>query len=188
MARRIPRVADGVLHARDPPGAPEIAVDSPAWAAWLEDRATHSFSFESPSGTFTARKERRSGGDEEYWSAYRKRDGKLRKAYLGKTEKLTLDRLDEAAAALSGHVEKDTASPSPDATSYDGASERADAAATESPTTVDDHLWERPRKQDYDVDSRQTAMTPSASEGEGAAASPSTARGARRPRAVGNTG
>ncbi len=188
MARRIPHVADGVLYAQSQPGAPEIMVDSPAWAAWLEDMATHSFSFEGPGGTFTARKERRAGGDEEYWSAYRKRGGKLRKVYLGKAKKLTLARLDEAAAALSGHVEKATASPSPDATSYDGASERADAAATESPTTVDDHTWERPRKQDYDVDSRQIAVIPPGSEGEGVSTSPSTARGARRLRAVGSAG
>src|SRR5215212_6172924 len=187
MARRIPHVADGVLHAHEPPGAPEIAVDSPAWAAWLEDRATHSFSFEGPSGTFTARKERRAGGDAEYWSAYRKRGGKLRKVYLGKTEKLTLVRLDEAATARSGHGGKATADLSPDTISDDGRSERAGSAATKVPTTVDEHVWERPREQDYDVDSRQIAMTLSASEGE-AAASPSTARGARRPRAVGNTG
>ncbi|HZF59703.1 MAG TPA: hypothetical protein VEZ19_14670, partial [Rubrobacter sp.] len=108
--------------------------------------ATHSFSFEGPGGTFTARKERRSGSNEEYWSAYRKRGGKLRKVYLGKAEKLTLARLDEAAAALSGHVEKDTASPSPDATSYDGASERADAAVTKGPATVDDRMVERERQ------------------------------------------
>src|SRR3712207_6569691 len=98
MVWRIPRVVDGVLYARRPPGAPEIAVDSPAWAAWLEDHAARSFSFNGPTGTFTARKERRSGSNEEYWTAYRKRSGKLRKVYLGKAQKLTLARLDDAAA------------------------------------------------------------------------------------------
>ena len=116
MARRIPHVVDGVLHAQEPPGAPRIAVDSPAWEAWLEDRATHSFSFEGPAGTFTARKERRSGGDEEYWTAYRKRGGKLRKVYIGKAEKLTLARLEDTAAALTGHGETATASIPPDET------------------------------------------------------------------------
>src|SRR5215216_5787517 len=143
MARRIPHVADGVLYAQGPPGVPDIAVDSPAWAAWLEDRATHSFSFEGPSGTFTARKEHRSGSSEEYWSAYRKQGGKLRKVYLGKTEKLTLVRLD--------------------------------AAAAKDPTTSNDHVWERPRKQAYDVDSRQLALTPPGSEGEAVSTSLSTA-------------
>jgi hypothetical protein len=57
MARRIPLVAAGVLYVLEPPGAPEIAVDSPAWAAWLRDPATRSFSFRGSSGAFTARKE-----------------------------------------------------------------------------------------------------------------------------------
>src|SRR5215218_9719219 len=166
MTRRIPHVADGVLYAQEQSGAPMIMVDSSAWAEWLDYIATHSFSFEGPSGTFTARKERRSGSDEEYWSAYRKRDGKLRKVYLGKAKKLTLVRLDEAAAALSRHGDKATASQSPDATSDDGASERAHAAATKDPTTSNDHVWERPHKQDYNADSRQAAMTPLGSEGE----------------------
>src|SRR5215217_4768349 len=99
MARRIPLVAAGVLHVLEPPGGPEIAVDSPGWAAWLRDPATRSFSFRGSSGAFTARKEGRSGG-EEYWSAYRKLGGKLRKVYLGKAERLTLARLEDAATVL----------------------------------------------------------------------------------------
>jgi len=149
MARRIPYVADGVLHAEDPSGTPEIAVDSAAWAAWLEDRATHSFSFQSPAGTFTARKERRSGGDEGYWSAYRKRGGKLRKVYLGKAERLTLARLEDAAAALTGHGDKATkitASLPPDVTSGGGGSRGADAAATDELTTADDRMVKRERQ------------------------------------------
>ena len=138
MARRIPRVADGVLYDQGPPGASQIAVDSPVWTAWLEDRATHSFSFEGPSGTFTARKEHRSGSNEEYWSAYRKRGGKLRKVYLGKAEKLTLVRLDEAATRLSGYGEKATASLPADATARDGrSSKHADALAMlEEPSEI----------------------------------------------------
>src|SRR5215210_184929 len=145
MVRRIPHVADGVLHAQGPPGASEIAVDSPAWAAWLEDRAARSFSFEGPSGTFTARKERRSGSNEGYWSAYRKRGGKLRKVYLGKAENLTLARLDAAAARLTGHGDETTASPPLDAIAGDGGSRRA--AATEGPAvTAGDRVRERPRR------------------------------------------
>src|SRR5215218_10698399 len=146
MTRRIPYVADGVIHAQGPPGASEIAVDSPAWAAWLEDRATRSFSFEGPGGTFTARKERRSGSDEEYWSAYRKRGGKLRKVYLGKAEKLTLARLEKAATELTGHGEKATASLPADATAGEGGPSRR-AAATEGPAvTAGDQVRERPRR------------------------------------------
>src|SRR5215216_5429344 len=133
MTRRIPYVADGVIHAQGPPGASEIAVDSPAWAAWLEDRATRSFSFEGPSGTFTARKERRSGSNEEYWSAYRKRGGKLRKVYLGKAEKVTLARLEDAATKLAGRGEGEVT------TADDAGPTRADGAGREVLTRSDDH-------------------------------------------------
>src|SRR5215216_4805981 len=147
MAQRIPHVADGVLYVQGPPGALKIAVDSSVWTAWLEDRATHSFSFEGPSGTFTARKERRSGSNEEYWSAYRKQGGKLRKVYLGKAEKLTLARLEEAATRLTGHREKATASLPADVTAGDGGpSGRAGVAATEDPTTADNQVQEYPRQ------------------------------------------
>ena len=64
MTRRIPQVADGVLHVLEPSGGPEIAVDSPSWVAWLTDPATRSFSFRSPRGGFTARKELRARGGE----------------------------------------------------------------------------------------------------------------------------
>ena len=97
---RVRLVADGVLHRLQPPGAPDIALDSPSWFAWLDDPATRSFSFRGPAGTFTARKERRGGAGEGYWTAYRKRDGKLRKTYIGKAEKVTQHRLDEAARFL----------------------------------------------------------------------------------------
>src|SRR5215218_904193 len=100
MTRRIDHVVDGVVRAREPVGTREIAVDSPDWFAWLDDHATHSFSFQGSSGTLTARKEHRTSGDAGYWSAYRKWGGKLRKAYLGKTESLTLEHLNEAAARL----------------------------------------------------------------------------------------
>src|SRR5260370_13103309 len=54
-------------------------------------------------GTFTARKEQagnKRGG--RYWKAYRRRNGKLHRAYLGKSEELTLERLNAIAAALAG--------------------------------------------------------------------------------------
>src|ERR687889_2388123 len=99
MTRRIPQVADGVLHVLDPSGAPEIAVASPSWIAWLTDPETRSFSFQGPSCRYTARKEYRSRGG-EYWIAYRKQGGKLHKVYLGKAEDLTLARLEYVAAVV----------------------------------------------------------------------------------------
>src|SRR5215469_3043029 len=61
------------------------------------------FAFSSACGTFTARKEQagnKRGG--LYWRAYRRRNSKLHRAYLGKSEELTLERLNAIAAALSG--------------------------------------------------------------------------------------
>lgn len=100
MERRILQVVDGSL--RDPrrPDGPAIAVDSPAWFAWLADEDVRSFSFRQGAGPFTARKERRQRGD-WYWIAYRRRGGALRTAYLGKGRDLTLDRLGAVAAMLS---------------------------------------------------------------------------------------
>ena len=101
MARRVPQVIDGVLRLPEPSDESEITVGSPSWVSWLSDAATHSFSFQGPGGNYTARKERRSRGG-EYWIAYRKRGGKLRKRYLGKAEDLTADRLENTAAELAG--------------------------------------------------------------------------------------
>ena len=95
-------VADGMLRRQQPSGAPDVAVDSASWFAWLNDPATRSFSVSGPAGSLTVRKEFRSGSDEGYWTAYRKRDGKLRKTYIGKAEKVTQHRLDEAALVLAG--------------------------------------------------------------------------------------
>src|SRR5215218_9368258 len=138
MARHIPLVAAGVLHVLEPPGGPEIAVDSPGWAAWLRDPATRSFSFRGSSGAFTARKEGRSGG-EEYWSAYRKRSGRLRKVYLGKAERLTLARLEDAATVLAGRGEGEVTA------AQDAELTRADGAGREALTRSDDHARESSR-------------------------------------------
>jgi len=77
--------------------ASSIAVGSPSWYAWLEDATT--FAFTSAQGGFTARKER-SGQTGWYWKAYRKRDGTLHRAYLGKSADLSLDRLTAIATDL----------------------------------------------------------------------------------------
>src|SRR5207253_118447 len=76
-----------------------LPVDTAAWFAWLETAST--FSFVSETGRFTARREQaghKRGG--WYWKAYRKRHGKLSSRYLGKSETLTLARLQMVARAL----------------------------------------------------------------------------------------
>src|SRR5438477_7068565 len=78
-----------------------IPVGSPAWYAWLTDAT--SFAFRSDHGTFTAHKERR-GLAREYWKAYRRRAGRLYRAYLGKSAELTLERLNTVAADLTADI------------------------------------------------------------------------------------
>src|SRR6266542_6684086 len=96
VARSTPRVDETVLIGRDG-AASSIAVGSPAWYAWLVDATT--FAFRSAEGGFTARKER-SGQTGWYWKAYRKHNGMLHRAYLGKSSDLTRDRLTAIAIDL----------------------------------------------------------------------------------------
>jgi predicted ATPase/DNA-binding NarL/FixJ family response regulator len=98
MAHSIAKARDGFLQEHTVQGTSlsPITIGTPAWYSWLEQH--RSFSFETPCMTFTARKEQRPGG--WYWYAYRRSQGKLHTAYLGKSEELTLERLTTAAQAL----------------------------------------------------------------------------------------
>jgi LuxR family transcriptional regulator, maltose regulon positive regulatory protein len=96
MARTTARVDGATLVFPNSEASP-IAVDTPAWFAWLEHATT--FAFTSPAGHFTARKERQARGG-AYWKAYRTSRGTLHRVYLGKAQDLTLDRLTNAAATL----------------------------------------------------------------------------------------
>lgn len=96
MARTTARVDGATLVLSASDGSP-ITVETPAWFAWLEHATA--FVFSSPSGRFTARKERQARGG-AYWKAYRTSHGTLHRAYLGKSEDLTLDRLNRAATTL----------------------------------------------------------------------------------------
>src|SRR6266545_8076192 len=99
MARTTPHVERDTLTV-GPPGAEQaIEVGTPAWFRWLETATA--FTFASPEGTFTARRERSSSGRGGwYWRAYQHRGGVRRRAYLGKAEELTLERLHAVAASL----------------------------------------------------------------------------------------
>ncbi len=94
---RTTALVDGARLFLDLNDASPIIVDSPAWFAWLEHATT--FAFSSPSGRFTARKERQARGG-GYWKAYRTTNGTLHRAYLGKDQALTLDRLNRTATTL----------------------------------------------------------------------------------------
>src|SRR3712207_2084951 len=102
---RMARTTPLVEHMRLAPtgdDSPTVAVGTPAWFAWLE--AATIFAFRGEQGSFTARKERAGRGG-VYWKAYRKRDGKLRHAYLGKSTELTRDNLRATAAKLAARFE-----------------------------------------------------------------------------------
>ena len=96
----LPVVSDHLLHIPDQEAneSTPVVVGSQRWYTWLVEEENRSFSFRNALGTFTVRRERKRHG--WYWYIYRKSDGKLRKAYLGKAEELTLERLGLVAATL----------------------------------------------------------------------------------------
>jgi len=101
MARsRLPQVYENrlILPDEEKNQLLPVIVGSESWYAWLANEQNQSFSLKNRLGTFTARHERKRNG--WYWYIYHKRNGKLRKAYLGKTEKITLEHLNAVATTL----------------------------------------------------------------------------------------
>jgi LuxR family maltose regulon positive regulatory protein len=82
-----------------------FAPGSTAWFNWLAHIS--SFTFQGKSGYYTAHKERRPRGD-QYWYAYLLLEGKRTKKYLGKTDDLTLTRLEQVASTLSAERDSGT--------------------------------------------------------------------------------
>ena len=105
MASSNPQIAyvtAGALYRHD--GALICPVGSPGWFDWLEDVHHKSFAFTASNGAhLTAIKERRtssSGAIHYYWYAYRSIGGDKRRVTLGKSDKIDLARLNEAATRL----------------------------------------------------------------------------------------
>ena len=99
MAKMTPTVRGDKLVYQHDEHEQVLVVETPAWYTWLESAST--FAFTSEAGTFTARKER--AGNQRggwYWKAYRMQQGKLSSRYLGKSETLSLHRLQAVAQAL----------------------------------------------------------------------------------------
>ncbi|MGZ3644593.1 MAG: hypothetical protein ACXVCM_12155, partial [Ktedonobacteraceae bacterium] len=99
MAKNLPTVTGKTLIYQRQGHEQVVLVGTPAWYAWLQHE--RAFSFRTSSRQFTARKEQasnRRGG--WYWKAYYRRAGKLCSTYLGKSERLSLERLQEVAGAL----------------------------------------------------------------------------------------
>lgn len=80
-----------------------IPIGSDLWFTWLTHHT--GFVYEGRSGHFTGRLEYRRGIG--YWYGYRRQNGKLTKLYLGKSEELTGECLEQASAQLSGQMPLD---------------------------------------------------------------------------------
>jgi LuxR family maltose regulon positive regulatory protein len=105
MSGIVPKV-DAVWVSGPTVPAGSLRLDTPAWFAWLAQPMTTSFSYPVMdgargyiSGYLTVRKETRQRGG-VYWSAYRRWQGRVQKVYLGRTERVTLARLQAAAQVL----------------------------------------------------------------------------------------
>ena len=110
MAHSTPFIRFDTLHFQQNEQQHSLRVGTPEWYDWLNNFPT--FAFSSENGSFTARKEtagNRRGGS--YWKAYRTRNGKLHRAYLGKSETLTLERLNEVAFVLCDETAKNSIHP-----------------------------------------------------------------------------
>src|SRR5204863_3561694 len=84
---------------------------SPTWREWLEQTA--SFAFRGQRGAYTARREQIKPGD-WYWYAYQRSQKHVRKQYLGKSEALSLRRLEEVAERFNaGQTVEDETATSP---------------------------------------------------------------------------
>jgi non-specific serine/threonine protein kinase len=103
MAAAIARVEGGLLILPDVAGYLSLEVGGQDWEHWLQRPETDAFRFEGGPGTFTARRETSRG--REYWYAYRRAAGRLRKAYLGRSRDVDLTRLTKAARQLAATPE-----------------------------------------------------------------------------------
>src|SRR5215217_8603728 len=96
MAGTTPHVERDTLTIGTPGAEHAIDVGTPAWFRWLETATA--FTFVSPRGTFTARRERSSSGRGGwYWRAYHDRAGTRRRTYLGVGAEISLKRLELVA-------------------------------------------------------------------------------------------
>ena len=91
----MPVVHNGILLL---PDSDPIQVDSAHWFAWLDE--AHHFSYMSTRTSYrmTVRKEKRR--HDLYWFAYLKEAGKLHNGYVGRSSKVTAERLEQMIQQL----------------------------------------------------------------------------------------
>ena len=94
MSARTPQVWDEYVEDPQQPGQ-RVWLDRPGWVEWLDAATTRSFRYPVFDarvgyivGFMTVRKERRKRGG-QYWIAYRRCQGQVRRAYLGASRQLT---------------------------------------------------------------------------------------------------
>ncbi|GHO70764.1 hypothetical protein KSC_096560 [Ktedonobacter sp. SOSP1-52] len=85
------------LYSHGQPEQDFLPEDPSAFARWLDGHAA--FAFEGQAGRISVLKEARSRGS-GYWYAYRTHHRRTRKRYLGRTQTLSLARLEETAGML----------------------------------------------------------------------------------------
>src|SRR5260370_35570180 len=108
MARSTPTIEKSTLVANAGEWALEIAVGSAAWFEWLERESSTLFAFHVPEGGYTARKEGSGSGRGGWdWKAYRKHQGRLYRADMGKAEDVTLARLKEVGRPFSALIPRE---------------------------------------------------------------------------------
>ncbi len=101
VSKNLPTVTGKTLHYQKQGHERVVLVGTPEWYSWLQH--ARAFTFRASSAQVTVRKEQasnRRGG--WYWKAYYRRAGKLCSTYLGKSERLSLERLQEVAAVVEG--------------------------------------------------------------------------------------
>ncbi len=144
MVQTTPIVRGDTLSYQQEGHEQTLVVGSAVWYAWL--RMATVFAFRSDSSTFQVRKEQagnKRGG--WYWRAYHKRHGKLRRVYLGKSEELTLERLNAVAATLAAQseVDVDEQEPAPPALQSHAGSTGDSEHSLQPPTAISWHPAER---------------------------------------------
>ena len=98
MAFATPSIEHGTLISLVGTQWHTLSLESQEWQEWLDNRCER-FRFDDQPFSSTARLEQRE--QKYYWYAYCTYHKKVHKAYFGKSEELTLARLQAAAAQLS---------------------------------------------------------------------------------------
>jgi hypothetical protein len=104
--RGTPWITGGVLHIGEGDTATTLHVGSHAWFAWLAEASR--FYVKHPAGNFFCRKEPRKRGG-LYWSAYRRHQGRVYRAHVGRDEDVTSARLDAIAVRLAQQIDEQEA-------------------------------------------------------------------------------